>query len=125
MAVVYDDNFGFWHIDGQEERAFFEYVQSQSTQKPCCRCEHRVRLMAHKTLCASCVAALECGAPASMEEYQRPAPRKRPVRKRKHPANIEPSLHAVNDNPLLPIKDEVGRESALARGRGARLRIRP
>ena len=68
-AAVYDNNFGFWDIDGQEEQAFFEYVQDQSVRKICDRCERPVRLMPPKTLCASCVTALECGAPASMDEY--------------------------------------------------------
>ncbi len=70
MAAVYDDNFGFWDIDGQEEQAFFEYVQRQSVQKTCDRCERPVSLMPPKTLCASCVAALECGAPASLGQYR-------------------------------------------------------
>ncbi len=69
MAAVYDDNFGFWDINGQEEQAFFEYVQRQSVQKTCDRCERRVRLMPPKTLCASCAAALEYGAPASISKY--------------------------------------------------------
>jgi hypothetical protein len=68
-AAVYDDNFGFWDIDGQEEQAFFEYVQRQSTQKTCDRCEQQVRLMPSKTICASCVTALEYGAPASISKY--------------------------------------------------------
>ncbi len=70
MAAVYDDNFGFWDIDGQEEQAFFEYVQRQSVLKTCDRCERPVSLMPPKTLCASCVAALECGAPASLGQYR-------------------------------------------------------
>ena len=69
MAAVYEDNFGFWDIDGPKEQAFFEYVQSQSVEKTCCRCERPVRLMPSKTLCASCLTALECGAPASMNQY--------------------------------------------------------
>ena len=69
MAAVYEDNFGFWDIDGQEEQAFFEDVRRQSVQKTCDRCERPVRLIPSKTLCASCVTALECGAPASMSEY--------------------------------------------------------
>jgi hypothetical protein len=32
MATVNEHNFGFWEIDGQVERAFFEYVQRQSVQ---------------------------------------------------------------------------------------------
>ena len=69
MATVYEDNFGFWEIDGPIEQAFFESVQSQSVEKTCSRCERRVRLMSPKTLCASCHTALECGAPASMNQY--------------------------------------------------------
>jgi len=67
--AVYDDNFGFWDIDGQEEQAFFEHVQRQSVEQICDRCERPARLMPSKTLCASCVAALECGAPTSMSKY--------------------------------------------------------
>jgi hypothetical protein len=70
MAAVYDDNFGFWDIDGQEEQAFFEYVQRPSVQGACDRCERSVRLMPPKRLCASCVAALECGAPDAMSQYR-------------------------------------------------------
>ena len=64
-------NFGFWDIDGPEERAFFQYVQRQSVIVACERCERLVQLIPPKTVCASCVAALECGAPASMSEYGR------------------------------------------------------
>ena len=42
MAAVYEDNFGFWEIDGPKEQAFFEYVQRQSVEKTCCRCERPV-----------------------------------------------------------------------------------
>ena len=66
MAAVYEDNFGFWDIDGQEEQAFFEDVRRQSLQKTCARCDRKVRLIASKTLC---VTALECGAPASISKY--------------------------------------------------------
>jgi hypothetical protein len=69
MAAVYEDNFGFWDIDGQEEQAFLDYVQRQSVQRTCERCNRRVRLMPPKTICASCVTALECGAPRTMSEY--------------------------------------------------------
>jgi hypothetical protein len=69
MAAVYEDNFGFWNIDGPEEQAFFEHVQRQSVPAICKRCERPVRLMPPKTLCAICVCALEWGAPASIREY--------------------------------------------------------
>jgi hypothetical protein len=69
MVAAYEDNFGFWDIDGEEEQAFFEEVQRQSVQTNCERCERCVRLVRNKTLCASCASALECGAPASISEY--------------------------------------------------------
>jgi hypothetical protein len=69
MAAAYDDNFGFWDIDEPEERAFFEYIQRESVGTICCRCELPARLIPTKTLCASCVSALESGAPASISEY--------------------------------------------------------
>jgi uncharacterized membrane protein len=49
MAAVYEDNFGFWDIDGQEEQAFFEDVRRQSVQKTCDRCERPARLIPSKT----------------------------------------------------------------------------
>jgi hypothetical protein len=75
MTAIYEDNFGFWDIDGPEEQAFFEYVQRQSIQKTCDRCKRRIRLMPPKTLCASCVTALECGAPRAMSEYGHAGPK--------------------------------------------------
>ena len=65
--LVYEDNFGFWDI--HESEAFFHYVQRQGVLIACERCERPVRLITPKTLCASCVSALEYGAPASMKEY--------------------------------------------------------
>ena len=68
--LVYEDNFGFWDIYGSEEEAFFDYVRRQGVLIACERCERPVRLITPKTFCATCVSALECGAPpASMKEY--------------------------------------------------------
>jgi hypothetical protein len=67
--LVYEDNFGFLNIIEREERAFFDFIRRQSVLIACKRCERPVRLIPPKTLCASCVSALECGAPASMTEY--------------------------------------------------------
>jgi hypothetical protein len=66
---VYEDNFGFWDIDGPQERALFEHVQRRSVCINCERCERSVSLIPPKALCATCVSALEYGAPASMSEY--------------------------------------------------------
>jgi hypothetical protein len=67
--LVYEDNFGYWDIGGLDERAFFDSVRRQSVLTACERCERPVRLIPPKALCASCVSALEYGAPASMKEY--------------------------------------------------------
>jgi hypothetical protein len=67
--LVYEDNFGFWDIWGSEEQAFFDYVQHQGVLIACERCERPVRLITPKTFCATCVSALEYGAPSSMKEY--------------------------------------------------------
>jgi hypothetical protein len=67
--LVYEDNFGFWDIRESEEQAFFDYVQRQGVLIACDRCERPTRLIPPKTLCASCVSALEYGAPDSMKEY--------------------------------------------------------
>ena len=69
QMLVYEDNFGFLDITEPEERAFFDFVRRQSVLTACERCERPVRLIPPKALCASCVSALEYGAPASMKEY--------------------------------------------------------
>ena len=67
--LVYEDNFGFWDIGNPEELIFFDHVQRQSVLRACERCERPVRLIPPKALCASCVSALEYGAPISIKEY--------------------------------------------------------
>ena len=67
--LVYEDNFGFWDIANPEERIFFDHVQRQSVLIACERCARPVRLIPPTAVCASCVSALEYGAPASMKEY--------------------------------------------------------
>jgi hypothetical protein len=67
--LAYEDNFGFWEIRSSEEQEFFDYVRCQGVLTVCERCEHPVRLIMPRTLCASCVCALEYGAPALMKEY--------------------------------------------------------
>jgi hypothetical protein len=69
MAAAYEDNFGFWVIDGPEERAFFEHVQRQSVPAVCKRCERPVRLMPPRDICGLCVCAMEYGAPAAISGY--------------------------------------------------------
>ena len=67
--LVYEGNFGFWDIGGREEQAFFDHLQRHSVLIACQRCERQNRLIPPKAFCASCVSALEHGAPISMKEY--------------------------------------------------------
>ena len=69
QLLVYEDNYGFSSISEPEERAFFDFLRRQSVLTACERCERPVRLIPPKALCASCVSALEYGAPASMKGY--------------------------------------------------------
>jgi hypothetical protein len=80
MAAAYEDNFGFWFIDGPEEQAFFEHVQRQSVDAVCKRCERPVRLMPERDVCALCVCAMEYGAPSSISEYGETEPKTRKPR---------------------------------------------
>ena len=79
MAAAYEDNFGFWFLDGPEERTFFEHVKRKSLSAICMRCERSVRLMPPKTLCATCVSSLEYGAPTAMSEYGDAEPKTGPM----------------------------------------------
>jgi hypothetical protein len=86
MAAAYEDNFGFWTIDGPEEQAFFEHVQRQSVPTICERCERPVRLIPPKRICGFCLCAIEYGAPASIGGYRRAGPKTfepRPPRRRR------------------------------------------
>src|ERR1700733_14790836 len=51
------------------ERAFFDLVRRRSVLTACERCERPVQRVPPKALCASCISALEYGAPASMKKY--------------------------------------------------------
>jgi hypothetical protein len=75
MDTGYEDNFGFWEIAWPEEHAFFEHVKSQSVRATCQRCDRLVRLMPTKAMCAPCVFALECGAPATVSKYRHAGPK--------------------------------------------------
>ena len=66
MSTKYEDNFGFYCIDDDdpEELEFFCHIKAQSEPTICARCNQKVRLLQHITLCAACSQALEYGAPS-------------------------------------------------------------
>ena len=66
MSTKYEDNFGFYCIDGDnpEELEFFCHIIAQSEPTICARCNQKVRLLEHIKICATCSQALEYGAPS-------------------------------------------------------------
>ena len=66
MSTKYEDNFGFYCIDDDdsEEVEFYCHIRAQSEPKVCVRCDQKVRLLKHVTLCAACSQAIEYGAPS-------------------------------------------------------------
>jgi hypothetical protein len=66
MLTKYEDNFGFYCIDNDdpEELEFFYHIRAQSEPTIRVRCDQKVRLLKHTTLCAACSQALEYGAPS-------------------------------------------------------------
>jgi hypothetical protein len=57
----YDDNFGHWTMDGDEDRAFYRTVQRASVVKTCSGCGRKVRILPHYAYCNSCADAIERG----------------------------------------------------------------
>lgn len=60
---MYDDNFGWYDRDGDEQEtvAFYRQVQSRSVSKTCRGCGHKVRILPQYAYCNSCADAIERG----------------------------------------------------------------
>ena len=63
MPEYYDDNFGHWDMeDDQEERQrFYRKVQKESVWKKCYLCDEKVKLRPEYDKCNSCMNKLERG----------------------------------------------------------------
>lgn len=59
--VYYDDNFGFYDIESEEDIAFYKQVQQESTEKECEGCGRLVRLRPDYGFCNNCADAREQG----------------------------------------------------------------
>jgi hypothetical protein len=57
----YDDNFGHYEIESEEDVAFYFSVQARSTEKTCEGCGRRVKLMPQYGYCNSCATKREQG----------------------------------------------------------------
>ena len=61
MAGYYDDNFGWYDIESQEDIDFYHRVQAESVEKECDACGQTVRLRPDYAICNSCADKLEAG----------------------------------------------------------------
>ncbi len=61
MPSYYDDNYGHYEIDSQEDIDFYHAVQKRSVTKTCLGCGRTVRLQPQYGYCDSCATARERG----------------------------------------------------------------
>ena len=57
----YDDNFGHWNMDSDEDRRVYRSVQKRSVEKQCADCGRTVRILPEYAICNSCADARENG----------------------------------------------------------------
>lgn len=61
MPSYYDDNYGFYEIESQEDVDFYHRVQKDSIWKKCEKCNRRVKLRRDYGICNSCADKIEKG----------------------------------------------------------------
>jgi len=61
MTEYYDDNFGHWEIESEEDLEFYHMVQQESVKKVCECCGRTVMLRPDYGICNACADALERG----------------------------------------------------------------
>jgi hypothetical protein len=59
MAMYYDDNYGFYEIDGPEDIEFYHHIQRESVSKKCQG--GKVRIRRDYAYCNSCADKRERG----------------------------------------------------------------
>ena len=59
---MYDDNYGWWENDGDEDtREFYERTQRTNVSKVCRGCGRRVNIQPQYAYCNACADAIERG----------------------------------------------------------------
>jgi rRNA maturation endonuclease Nob1 len=61
MASYYDDNYGWYEIDSDEDIDFYHQTQAQSVTKHCQGCGRLVKIRPDYAYCNSCAAKIERG----------------------------------------------------------------
>jgi rRNA maturation endonuclease Nob1 len=62
MPSYYDDNFGHYDIDSEEDVEFYHHMQRTNVEKKCEGCGRIVMLQPHYAYCDSCCTKIERGA---------------------------------------------------------------
>jgi uncharacterized OB-fold protein len=57
----YDDNFGHWDMQDEEDVEFYRHVQRNSVRKKCQGCGRMVKIMPDYAYCDSCATKREQG----------------------------------------------------------------
>ena len=61
MPGYYDENYGWYEIESEEDVEFYHAVQKESVLKKCERCGREVKLRKDYAICNSCADILERG----------------------------------------------------------------
>lgn len=59
MAGYYDDNFGWYEIESEEDIEFYHSVQRESVEKKCNGCRRIVKLRPDYGYCNTCATKME------------------------------------------------------------------
>jgi rRNA maturation endonuclease Nob1 len=61
VATFYDDNFGHYEIESQDDIDFYFEMQRKSVSKKCSGCGRRVKISPEYDYCNSCAEKMERG----------------------------------------------------------------
>ena len=61
MTSYYDDNFGHWEMEDEEDVAFYHQVQRESVMKRCKGCDRKVKIRRSYAYCDPCADHIERG----------------------------------------------------------------
>lgn len=59
--TYYDDNFGEWNIESEDDVQFYHHIQDTNVSKQCERCGRTVSIQPHYAVCNPCADAIERG----------------------------------------------------------------
>lgn len=61
MPAYFDDNYGAWNIESEDDIEFYREVQANSVEKICRDCGNTVRIRRDYAICNSCADKIERG----------------------------------------------------------------